>query len=355
MLCGQLTNQEILEVVIMPKKEIDFIQLKELHKSYQNKEISKSEMAKRLMITIPTLNRWIDKYLVPKNEKQEKETELTVIDASGNDKIQVFSNSEFGSIRTVEINNEPWFVGKDVAEVLGYGKGNVSSKALSNAIKDHVDEDDKQLLAYDFFKGYQNGDLKNISHYGAIVINESGLYSLILSSKLPNAKKFKHWVTSEVLPSIRKHGAYMTRENIEKVLYNPDFLIKLATNLKVEQEKNVKLQKENEKLSTVNSLLIKETNEWDDRSLISHLIRKYGYNRYNNKFGVAWSEFYQNLNYKLHINLNHRLALQDNKKKKPLDMIKECEWKDALKIAVAMCECVGINTSEIIKKHKTAL
>ena len=207
----------------MPKKEIDFIQLKELHKSYQNKEISKSEMAKRLMITIPTLNRWIDKYLVPKNEKQEKETELTVIDASGNDKIQVFSNSEFGSIRTVEINNEPWFVGKDVAEVLGYGKGNVSSKALSNAIKDHVDEDDKQLLAYDFFKGYQNGDLKNISHYGAIVINESGLYSLILSSKLPNAKKFKHWVTSEVLPSIRKHGAYMTRENIEKVLYNPDF------------------------------------------------------------------------------------------------------------------------------------
>lgn len=329
----------------MPKKEIDFIQLKELYKLYQNKEISKSEMAKLLMITIPTLNKWIDKYLVPKNKNQEKETELMVGDESSNNKIQMFSNSEFGSIRMVEINNEPWFVGKDIAEVLGY-------KDTINALKKHVDNDDKIM-------GCQNTTPSITDHLGRSQhptwINESGLYSLILSSKLPNAKKFKRWVTSEVLPSIRKHGAYMTKENIEKVLYNPDFLIKLATNLKVEQEKNVKLQKENEKLSTVNSLLIKETNEWDDRSLISHLIRKYGYNRYNNKFGVAWSEFYQNLNYKLHINLNHRLALQDNKKKKPLDMIKECEWKDALKIAVAMCECVGINTSEIIKKHKTAL
>ena len=345
MSCGQLVNQAKLGGVRMPKKEVDFTKLKELHKLYQNKEISKSEMAKRLMITVPTLNKWIDKYLIPKNEKQEKEIGLTVIDESGNDKIQVFSNSEFGSIRTVEINNEPWFVGKDVAEVLGY-------KDTVNALKNHVDNDDK-------FMGCQNTTPSITDYLGRLQyptwINESGLYSLILSSKLPNAKKFKRWVTSEVLPSIRKHGAYMSKENIEKVLYNPDFLIKLATNLKTEQEKNVKLQKENEKLSTVNSLLIKEANEWDNRSLISHLIRKYGYYRYDNKFGVAWSEFYQNLNYKLHINLNQRLVMQDNKKKKPLDMIKEYEWKDALKIAVAMCECVGINTIEIIKKHKTAL
>lgn len=130
--------------------------------------------------------------------------------------LQIFSNSEFGNIRTITIDDEPWFVGKDIAEALGYGDGNKKSKALTNAIKDHVDEEDKHLLPYEEFRGYQNGDLKNISHYGAIIINESGLYSLILSSKLPNAKKFKRWVTSEVLPAIRKAGHYETPGYIPK-------------------------------------------------------------------------------------------------------------------------------------------
>lgn len=104
-------------------------------------------------------------------------------------------NSEFGNIRVIEINNEPWFVGKDVAEILGYID-------TADAIKKHVDEEDKQKV--------KAGEIPtlNISNYGAYAINESGLYSLILSSKLPNAKKFKHWVTSEVLPTIRKTGTY---------------------------------------------------------------------------------------------------------------------------------------------------
>lgn len=122
--------------------------------------------------------------------------------------IQIFNNPEFGDIRTVVIDGEPWFVGRDIAEALGYGAGNKSSKSLSNAISDHVDTDDKQLLSYSDFKGFQNGDLKNISRYGAIIINESGLYSLIFGSKLESAKKFKKWVTSEVLPTIRKTGSY---------------------------------------------------------------------------------------------------------------------------------------------------
>jgi prophage antirepressor-like protein len=122
--------------------------------------------------------------------------------------IQIFNNPEFGEIRTVVIDDEPWFMGKDVAAVLRYGDGNEKSKALANAISDHVDEDDKKLMPYEFFKGLQNGDLKNISHYGAIIINESGLYSLIFGSKLSSAKKFKKWVTSEVLPAIRKTGSY---------------------------------------------------------------------------------------------------------------------------------------------------
>ena len=134
--------------------------------------------------------------------------------------IKIFENPEFGSIRTVEINKEPWFVGKDVAEVLGYAD-------TFGAIKKHVENEDKQNCQNDSFE----------SNRGLTIINESGLYSLILSSKLPKAKEFKHWVTSEVLPAIRKHGGYLSPEKIEEVLSDPDTIIKLATNLKEEQAK----------------------------------------------------------------------------------------------------------------------
>lgn len=108
-----------------------------------------------------------------------------------NNSIQVFSNMEFGTVRVLEINGEPWFVGKDVTEILGYTN---SSKALI----DHVEDEDK----------LNNETLLSLGQRGGWIINESGLYSLILSSKLPNAKKFKRWVTGEVLPSIRKTGSY---------------------------------------------------------------------------------------------------------------------------------------------------
>lgn len=106
--------------------------------------------------------------------------------------IQIFNNPEFGDIRTVVIDNEPWFVGKDVADILGYQNG-------SRDINRHVDEEDKRLT-----KMVSQGQNRDIT-----VINESGLYSLIFGSKLESAKKFKKWVTSEVLPSIRKTGTYM--------------------------------------------------------------------------------------------------------------------------------------------------
>lgn len=138
--------------------------------------------------------------------------------------IKVFENSEFGKVRTVILNDEPWFIGKDVTDILGYQNG-------SRDINRHVDEDDRQ--------NYQNGTFE--SNRGMAIINESGLYSLILSSKLPTAKKFKRWVTSEVLPSIRKHGAYMTEDTIKKAMAEPDFIIKLATELKKEQEQNKQL------------------------------------------------------------------------------------------------------------------
>lgn len=106
--------------------------------------------------------------------------------------LQIFKNEKFGEVRTMSIDGEPWFVGKDVAEILGYQN---ASKALS----DHVFAEDK----------LNNESLSSLGQRGGWLINESGLYSLILRSKLPSAKEFKHWVTSEVLPSIRKHGGYI--------------------------------------------------------------------------------------------------------------------------------------------------
>ena len=105
--------------------------------------------------------------------------------------LKIFTNNEFGEIRTCTIDSEPWFVGKDVAVALGY-------KDTSDALKKHVDEDDK--LTRRFADSGQSREM--------YIINESGLYSLILSSKLPSAKRFKRWVTSEVLPAIRKTGSY---------------------------------------------------------------------------------------------------------------------------------------------------
>lgn len=113
-----------------------------------------------------------------------------------NNEIQIFSNEEFGEIRTLAINDEPWLVGKDVAEILGYANPN-------EAISDHVDDEDK--LNSKTLSSFS----ANLGQRGGWLINESGLYSLIMSSKLPAAKKFKRWVTSEVLPSIRKNGGYI--------------------------------------------------------------------------------------------------------------------------------------------------
>lgn len=141
---------------------------------------------------------------------------------------EVFNHPAFGFVRVVVKNGEPWFVGKDVAEVLGYSD---PPKAISR----HVDEDDKELFRLD------KTSTLNKNNFGAIIINESGLYSLMLRSKLPQAKDFKRWVTSEVLPSIRKHGGYLTREKVEEILADPDSLIKLALQLKQERQARERL------------------------------------------------------------------------------------------------------------------
>lgn len=139
--------------------------------------------------------------------------------------IKIFENPTFGKVRTTELNGEPYFVGKDVAEILGY-------KETAKAIRTKVDHDDKGVSVLDTPGGKQE----------IIVINESGVYSLVFSSKLPRAKEFKHWVTSEILPSIRRHGAYMTDDILAKTIENPDFLINLLNDMKQEKEKRKALE-----------------------------------------------------------------------------------------------------------------
>lgn len=131
--------------------------------------------------------------------------------------LQVYKNAEFGSVRTTTIGGQPYFVGKDVASILGYTN-------TRKALIDHVDEEDKGVTKCDTLGGKQD----------LIIINESGLYSLILSSKMPNAKKFKRWVTNDVLPAIRKHGIYAT----DDLIANPDLAIAAFTALKEERERN---------------------------------------------------------------------------------------------------------------------
>ena len=146
--------------------------------------------------------------------------------------LQIFNNEQFGEIRAVELNGEPWFVGKDVAQALGYEKP-------TDAVRKHVDAEDRGISKMETPSGKQD----------MTIINESGLYSLALSSKLPNAKKFKRWITTEVIPSIRKHGAYMTPDTMQRFIADPDFAIGLLTALKDEQEKSRALEAENEKQS----------------------------------------------------------------------------------------------------------
>ena len=141
--------------------------------------------------------------------------------------LEIFKSAEFGDIRTMIVDNEPWFDGKDLTKCLGYSN---ASKALA----DHVDTEDK----------LNNESLSSLGQRGGWLVNESGMYSLIFGSKLESAKRFKHWVTREVLPSIRKQGMYA----VDELLDNPEVAIKAFTALKKEREKNKILQEDNERM-----------------------------------------------------------------------------------------------------------
>lgn len=140
-----------------------------------------------------------------------------------NKQLQIFKNEEFGEIRVVELNNEPWFVATDICKALNLSNPTVAVQRL--------DEDERAKF--------------NLGRQGETnIVNKYGLYNLILSSRKPEAKKFKRWIIHGVLPSVRKHGAYMTPEKIEEVLMNPDTIIRLATAWKEEQQRRLQAEKQ---------------------------------------------------------------------------------------------------------------
>lgn len=158
-------------------------------------------------------------------------------------------NFEGHDVRAIAIDGEPWFVGKDVAEALGYGKG----KSITNAVTNHVDDEDKGVTKIMTPGGRQK----------MVIINESGLYSLILSSKLDSAKKFKKWVTSEVLPSIRKNGGYIYRqENMSEDELLSRALILANSKILSLESKNEKLEEEKQDVTFLSELFVGSKDRW---------------------------------------------------------------------------------------------
>lgn len=229
--------------------------------------------------------------------------------------IQIFNSNlhpEFGNLRTLTIDGEPWFVGKDVAEALGYFN-------TSKAIRDHVDKDDLKTLKYKAYNVLGKASLWSGNDYSdKSIINESGLYSLILSSKLEKAKPFKHWVTAEVLPTIRKTGSYINQDRADDVLnYYFPFLDEnyrnlFKLNLEVIDQQNQKLRKQKIIIETQKQD-IKDFQEALDaytkdvplatkRMLINRLIRFHGTN-----FGLRWMVLYREFDNVYHMSVKARM------------------------------------------------
>lgn len=243
--------------------------------------------------------------------------------------IQIFKNDEFGSIRTLEVDNEPWFVGKDVAEILGYSDP-------QKAIKMHVDDEDK--LTRQIVVSGQNRQM--------YTINESGLYSLILSSKLPKAKQFKRWVTSEVLPTIRKTGGYVADEEkfLDTYLPNANEQTKLMfkAQLNVIKDLNGKvglLETENARQRQIIGEL-KPKSDYTDKILnnkglvtISQIAKDYGVSgqKMNNllhKFGVQYKQSGQWLLYAKYHNkgYTHSKTINIVRSDGVPDVVMETKW-----------------------------
>lgn len=248
--------------------------------------------------------------------------------------LKIFNNSEFGNIRTVEIDGKPYFVGKDVANALGYSNPR-------DAISRHC----KGVVKHDSFK--EGGQL-------IALISEGDMYRLITHSKLESAERFESWVFDEVLPTIRKTGGYLNNTDLFINTYFDDIpeeqknLVRTClVSIEEKQKKINNLQKEND-------LLSQKVLQWADRPLINSIVRAYAHSL-DGDFRKAWTDFKKELLYQHSINLNSRITAylnQTGKKTKPktLDMIDDSELQKALSTAVALCRDNDVDISEIIEK-----
>lgn len=274
--------------------------------------------------------------------------------------IQLFENTEFKNLTVLvlgEDDNGVYFIAKEVAEILGY----VDYK---QAIRKHVDNEDKVVIPKtEISKGVDSTTFENIPNRGLTCINESGLYSLILSSKLPTAKSFKRWVTSEVLPSIRKHGAYMTKETALELLNDPEQRDKMLSYFaqgildrdKIIEEKNKTidgLTTSNNELTIANTALAEKATTWDNREIINALVRSYAVNRCGGDVSSAWNYFYKQINYALNINIWKR---KSPTAKSRLDVLSEGEMLSAVKVVAALCEYADLNVGKIIGETNAKL
>ena len=244
--------------------------------------------------------------------------------------IHSFISDQFGEIRTVMKDGEPWFVAADVCRALELAN-------VGNALA-RLDDDEKSSIRSTDVTS--NGGNPNIS-----IVNEPGLYTLVLGSRKPEAKAFKRWITHEVIPTIRKHGAYMTPEKLEEALLNPDTVIKLAHQLK--QERKLRQQAEwRERLAVAKSkILMVEAQEWDYIEIINALMRKCAASHFAGQFQLAYDELHRQIRYK------HGIALKNRKKAKNaswLSTAKPEELPKIAQVAATICESRGMDISDVI-------
>lgn len=213
------------------------------------------------------------------------------------DNLQVFTKDEFGTIRTVQLNSETYFVGKDVAEALGYAN-------TKDAIAAHVEEDDKRLV--------QKSEIAtlDIPNRGMTVINESGLYALIFGSKLESAKRFKHWVTAEVLPTIRKTGGYVNSDELFINTYFPfadeNTKTMFCQTLKTVREQNEIIQKQQKEIMHKEDVIIGLVEDIDlatKRQRITQIVRHCEKKNYQERYRLLYDEFSR----KYHCDLKYRM------------------------------------------------
>lgn len=245
--------------------------------------------------------------------------------------VQLFKSADFGEIRTIVMNSEPMFCLADVCKALDIS---------------HV-TDVKKRLKEDGVATAEVIDSIGRKQY-ATFINEPNLYKTIFQSRKPSAERFTDWVTSEVLPSIRKNGIYATENIINQILENPDLGIEMFTKLKEERAARAKAEQQAVLLQNENNLLTQEALEWADRPLINALVRAYGHGI--DDFPQGWRDFKKELLYRYGININARITNHlnnSNSKQKPktLDMLDDSELQNAVTTAVALCrnECIDIS------------